>query len=309
MDNSEFPNTINIFHSVLVSIKMSIMEDRKDMKLFSLYYKMAVFLGLAPLRGKENQIPRKLFYKIFLGVLIFSVMVWAFLFLQERVRIYYKLSSPPFLIVDIVQNIIETLFICSCITLNEVRDDIWQHSLDLISTIENDFTNKNLNLYKKQDNIVMCIFKNIICILFSICTHLFELIILSNAHPNYFFLNFKIFIYFNEIFMVGFIHKAMRILKRRYELLNDVLEEVVKNGEKEVDKLMELGIVYQKLYMLTQNFNSLFGWPIFFLLFCTAFAILNCLNGLFLFDTKSIEIWKVILLNISFASIYLVSIF
>lgn len=280
------------------------------MKLFFLYYKVAVFLGVAPLRVKENQIPIKLFYKLILVVLMFSVIVWSFWFLQERVRIYEKISSPPFLIVDIVQNIIETLFICSCIALNEIRGDIWQHSLDLLEAIENDFTHKNLKLYRKDENIVMCIFKNIMSVLFSVCTYSFELIILSSVHPNYFFLNFKILIYFYEILMVGFIHKVMRILNRRYELLNIVLEEIVKNEEKELEhKLMELGIIYQKLYMLTQNFNSLFGWPIFFLLFCTAFAILNCLNGLFLYDSKSIEIWKVILLNISFASIYLVSIF
>lgn len=286
------------------------MEDQTDMKIFLLYYKVAVVVGLAPAQVKENNIPKRFFYKLYVGFLLLFMIAWSFLFLQERVRVYDQLSSPVFLIVDIIQNIIEIFFICVCISMNEIRGEVWETSLDVLKSIENDFTTKNWTFGTNQDSILCCIFRNFISIIFSICTHLLEMSMLSKTtHPRYYLLNFKMCMFFYEILMVGFIHNIMKILKSRYELLNKVLEEVLKGDEKEVEnKLMELGKVHKKLYTFTQNCNSLFGWPMFFLLFGTTFAMLNCLNGLFLDDINAADLWKVVVLNISFASIYLVSI-
>lgn len=286
------------------------MKVQTDTKIFLLYYKVAVFVGLAPARFNENNMPKKLLYKFFVGFLLLFMIAWSTLFLQERVRVYNQLSLPIFLIVDTIQNIIEIFFICVCISMNEIRGQVWENSLNVITLIEKDFTSKNSKFGINQENIICCIFSNFICIIFSICAHLLEMSMLSKTtHPRYYLLNFKICMFFYEIFIVGFIHNIMKVLKSRYDLLNKVLEEVLKSDEKEIEsKLADLGKIHKKLYTLTQNCNNLFGWPMFFLLFCTTFAMLNCLNGLFLNDSNAADLWKVLVLNISFASIYLVSI-
>lgn len=289
------------------------MNTKNDTKIFLSYYKLAVFMGLTPLRTKDNETLKKLYYKMFLAVLTIILLTWSIFFLRERVRIYDMISSPPFLIVDIVQNIIEIFFVCSCIGLNELRSDTWQNSLELLKTIENDFTNKNAKNCRHEKSIILCLLKNIIGIFVLLCTHLLEMsLITKTLHPKYCILNFKMFLILNELLIVGFIQNTTSILKTRYELLNAALEDMFKDDEGVekglTDKLMELGKIYKKLYVLTQNFNNLFGWPMFFLLFCTAFALLNCLNGLFLFDSKSTDLWKVVILNLTFACLYLVSI-
>lgn len=288
------------------------MEAKTDIKIFFSYYKVAIFLGLTPSRAKKNGRPKKNLYRLFLAVLMLSFITWSFLFIQERIRIYDKISSPPFLIVDIAQNIIEIFFVCSCIALTELRGDIWLHSLDLLKTIESECASKDMKISGNEESIFVCIFKNTIGIALFLSIHLLEISLISKSlNPNYYILNFKMSLFLNEVFMVGFIQNSMKILRSRYEMLDEVLERVLKDEEcvrKGLeDNLMELGKIYKKLYVLTQNFNNLFGWPMFYLLFTTAFAVLNCLNGLFLYDSKLTDIWKVVILNLAFACLYLVS--
>ncbi|CAH1956079.1 unnamed protein product [Acanthoscelides obtectus] len=111
----------------------------------------------------------------------------------------------------------------------------------------------------------------------------------DNTDLTYMYISFRIVMYL-QFFDLLSICCIARIMKRRYQFLNKRLIEVFKYVHNEDDilrEIRELYSVHRKLYYLSEKFNDVYGWQIFFILISTVLSLLNSANFAFLTENNA----------------------
>ncbi|VEN50178.1 unnamed protein product [Callosobruchus maculatus] len=109
----------------------------------------------------------------------------------------------------------------------------------------------------------------------------------NNAELTYMYISFRIVMYLQFLVLVS-VCCISRILQRRYHFLNQQLIEIFKyvyDDKEMLRKVQELYSIHRKLYYLSEKFNNVYGWMIFFILISTVLSLLNSANFAFLTKT------------------------
>ncbi|XP_072397544.1 uncharacterized protein [Diabrotica undecimpunctata] len=106
----------------------------------------------------------------------------------------------------------------------------------------------------------------------------------STIRPNY--ITHKIAMYY-QFFELILICNTAKMLRKRYNFLSKMIRSILKSpiyivskneDKSKEEKLKKVFSLYQDLYVMSDEFNVIFGWKIFLILICTVFSLLNHAN-------------------------------
>lgn len=269
-------------------------------KHFHLQCEVLNYLGLTSIRidnGKSigNKIFKKCCLATFFGLYVAMLICSTF---QGFGHSKHTITVSHILI-DIIESATELLFVTICISSPLIKMKNWKSFFDLMDKLE---TEQHKNDQKSTE-----LFKIMLIYISLIAFFLFDIPWFPTSSFYWYYGTLAM----NKLYhssLVYIIYTINTITKHSLELLIEKLNGIQIRSNEEIVREIENN--YLCVRKITDEFNIIFGWQIFFAVLTTVLIVLNVVNDtLYLRQTELTTPWEPqIFCDIASALVYMVSI-
>lgn len=291
-----------------------------DVNIILQQYKIATYFGFPLIYEVTSSKLKRIFSKCYSVAIFFAYFVFTLICLIERAKTYTVFFAPMQILIDVLQLFSEMFFISVCLLWPTKRFQHWKTFWSHLKVLDKHLTKLN---FEETQNSFLCGTIISVCFAIIFCAQFWEIQFwyhMGRFKIIYSYMNFRMVMYY-QLFVTILISQITRMLKVRFDFLNNYLHKVgtrkhilwdVSQTEAcfTIHRLQGVSKLYAMIYEIVHIFNKILGWHIFFIISSTILEILSAVNfGIAVFSFNSHMSMDIIIINVVYSMIYLVSTF
>lgn len=294
-----------------------------DADIISRQYKIATFFGFPLVCEVTTPKLKRICSKCYSVLIFFAYFFFTLACLFERTK-SYRLFTPIEAINNVLQICSEIFFLSVCLLWPEKRYRYWKTFWRNLRLLDQNL--KKLS-FEEVQNTFVCGTITSVCFAIIFSVQFWEILTWYNMGKYtilYSYMNFRIAMYYH-LYATILICQITRMFKVRFEFLNRYLHKV---GSKKhilwdvsqteanltIHRLQEISKLFARMHELIKIFNNVLSWHICFIITSTILATLSSVNfGITVLSHESFKrshiSTELIIINVAYSAIYLVSAF
>lgn len=280
-------------------------NSQNDLKALKILIRYSRWFGITPFSLKANSFERK-FAKCIACVLLILYVIYAyFSYTLEIHGTRDNLQFINFVIIKTMWSLSHLLVLISCIAKpNLFQLTSWKKFFIILDQVETTMIRHGFQMTR---NFYIVCSETSVFIAIPIIIQIFQIAVLVEKvkfNVIFFCLDWAL-PHFCTSFTVSLLRLLIKMLEKRYEYLNDTLKGFKDVNRKDaVPEMRRLLKIYEKLHLLIDEINAVFGWQMFMCVFLTLiFSITFLSYAVILLPVKQ----HVVKVFVIFITSYLVS--